>query len=395
MILLAKFGLWTGVLGLVFYLLAALLSARIPGMDARFGGLTRLWKIHHLLGAGAFLLLMAHPLFLAFAAGSPRAASAVLFPGLGAWRVWTGWAALAAMAAFLAPTFEFFGPPKYQRWKSLHALSGLALALGLAHAISLSRVLPGTVWAAGGALALAAFVYRMAIARFIGAKRYTVVRVEPVGRGVVELTLRPDAGLLKYHAGQFVYLTPLDAGVAAGRGEEHPYTVSSAPSEPVLRIAIKDLGDATHALQTAAVGGKVLIEGPYGGLFPPGPKQVGELWIAGGIGLTPFLGRARGLDAGRPVDIQLLYCVQDASRAHFLAELEGIAARVPGFQFRPHYFHREGPLNAAFVRAYCPNVCDRDIYVCGPPGLIAAARRELLGAGVEPSCIHAEDFNWL
>lgn len=397
MILLAKFGLWTGVLGLVFYLLAALLSARIPGLDARFGGLTRLWKIHHLLGAGAFLLLMAHPLLLAFAAAgvSPRAASSVLFPGSGAWSVWMGWAALAAMAAFLSPTFEFFGPTDYQRWKSLHALSGLALVLGLAHAIGLSRALPGTVWAAGGALALAAFVYRMMIARFVGAKRYAVVRVDPVGRGVVELTLAPDGEILKYHAGQFVYLTPLDAGLAAGRGEEHPYTVSSAPSEAVLRIAIKDLGDATHALQTAAVGGAALVEGPYGGLFPPEAGQIHELWIAGGIGISPFLSRARGLDAARPVDIALVYCVQDASRAHFLEELEAIAARVSGFKFRPHYFYREGPLTGDFLRSRFPDFAGRDVYVCGPPPLIIAARRELRRAGVPASRLHAEDFSWL
>ena len=56
------------VLGLSCLLLAALISVRIPGVDLGFGGLTRQWKVHHLLGAAAFLLLMAHPLLLAFAA---------------------------------------------------------------------------------------------------------------------------------------------------------------------------------------------------------------------------------------------------------------------------------------------------------------------------------------
>lgn len=390
-----------GILGLSFLLLAALISVRIPGVDGWFGGLTRLWKMHHILGAASFLLLLAHPLLLAFSAASasPQAAADVLFPGPGAWSVWAGWAALAAMAAFLAPTFSFFGPPEYQRWKSLHALSGPALILGVAHALPLSRSLPGrwaaAMWAGGGALALSAFAYRMIVARFVGRKRYTITRVDAIGRGIVELSLMPDGEILKYHAGQFVYLTPLDAGLARGLGEEHPYTLSSSPHESVLRIAIKDLGDATRALQTAAVGGQALVEGPYGGLFPPDAKRASELWIAGGIGLTPFLGRARGLDAARPVDIHLIYCVQDESRAHFLAELEAVAARVPGFNLWPHFFYREGPLTAAFLRSRCPDFAGRDISVCGPPPLIAAARKELRREGVPPARIHLEDFTWL
>ncbi len=306
-----------------------------------------------------------------------------------------GWAALVAMAAFLAPTFDFFGRMDYQRWKSLHALSGLALVLGLAHAIALSRVLPAAVWAAGGGLALAAFVYRMRLARFLGGKRYTIVRAAAIGQGVVELSLKPDGGILRYHAGQFVYLTPLDAGLASGRGEEHPYTVSSAPGEPVLRIAIKDLGDASHALQTVATGAAVIVEGPYGGFFAPDATQMRQLWIAGGIGITPFLARARALDAARPVDVHLVYCVQDVSRAHFIEELEAVAAHVQGFAFRPHYFYREGPLTMAFLRSRCPDFAERDVFVCGPSPLIAVARRELSGAGVAPARLHTEDFTWL
>lgn len=72
----------SGILGLSLLLLGALISIRVPGFDLWFGGLTRLWKIHHILGAASFLLLMAHPLLLAFGSAhvSVQAAAAVLFP---------------------------------------------------------------------------------------------------------------------------------------------------------------------------------------------------------------------------------------------------------------------------------------------------------------------------
>ena len=73
-------GLAAGVLGLSFLLLAAAISVRIPGFDLWFGGLTRLWKIHHVLGAAAFLLLMAHPLLLSFAAAGTSLVSASAWP---------------------------------------------------------------------------------------------------------------------------------------------------------------------------------------------------------------------------------------------------------------------------------------------------------------------------
>jgi predicted ferric reductase len=337
---------------------------------------------------------MAHPLLLALSASaiSPRAASAALFPEFSAWSVWVGWGALAAMAVFLAPTFEFFGRMEYQRWKALHALSALAVVLALAHALALGS---SGMWGGYGALALLAIFYRMVISRLTNRKSYVIARVDKIGSGVIELSLKPDGDLLKYTEGQFVYLTPLDLRLTCGRGQEHPYTLSSAPSEPVLRIVIKDLGDATHALQGVSAGSQVLIEGPYGGLFSCDGQENSQLWIAGGIGLTPFLGRARALDAKAPVDIHLIYCAQDTSRAHFLTELEDIAAKVSGFKISTHFFIQEGPLNAAFLRARCPDLTGRDIYVCGPPPLIESSRRDLRGQGVAASRIHTEEFTWL
>lgn len=398
---LASLGRASAVLGLSCLLLAALISARIPGADAWFGGLSRVWKLHHVLGAAAFLLLLAHPLLLAFASArvSLEAAAAVLFPGASDWSSWAGWLALAAMAVFLAPTFWFFGRPEYQRWKSLHALSGLAVVLGLAHALDSGRLLPGawgkTIWSGYGAAAALAFVYRLFASRLVGRKGYAIVRAETAGHGVVELTLKPDGKMLSHRAGQFIYLTPLAPGLACGRGEEHPYTLSSAPGEPVLRVVIKDLGDASRALQSAPVGSRALVEGPYGDFFPANAPAARQLWIAGGIGLTPFLARARALTAAEPVDVHLVYCVQDETRAHFSAELEAVAARVAGFRLWMHYFGREGPLNAAFIGSRCPDFAGREIFICGPPALISCAREELRRAGVHAARVRSEDFNWL
>ena len=393
---LTALGRLSGAAALACFVAAALPSARVPGTDRWFGGLTRLWKVHHLLGAAAFLLAMAHPLLLSAAAGtaSARAAAEALFPA-GAPVVWAGWASLALMCAFLLPTFHFFGTPHYQRWKSLHALSGAALILAVAHAVPLARTVPAVGWLAAGGAAAAAVLYRVRLARRLGCARYRISAVDRPGRGVVELTLVPEGPRVRFEAGQFVYLTPLDPSLTAGRGEEHPYTVSSAPDGPELKVAVKDLGDATRALQSVAVGSEALVEGPYGGLFTGPMDAVPELWLAGGIGITPFLSRARGLRPGGRTDAVLVFCVQDESRAHFLAELRDIAARVPGLRVVPHFFAVHGALDRAFLEKSVPDLPRRVSYVCGPPPMIALAREALRGAGVPAGRVRAEDFAWL
>lgn len=388
-------GRLTGIWGLSFLLVAAALCCRVPGFDRPFGGLTKLWQLHHRLGAIAFLLLLAHPLLLAFAATgiSLEAAVATLF-STRAPVLW-GWIALLSLMVFMAPSFSFFGEPEYQRWKILHRLSGVAVVFALVHTLMLARTWPGwlnfAVWMALAALALTALTYRWGYARWQGRRKYRVAEVAHPARDVVELTLRPEGEPLHYLAGQFVYLTPWLPGVP-GHREEHPYTISSAPLEPDLRLAIKDLGDASRALQKIAPETLVWVEGPYGDFFPEQPSGR-ELWIAGGIGITPFLGRVReARSEGRALPVHLIDCVQDETRFLFGEELEAAFAQWPDSGLSVHYFYREGPLDAAYIEKVCPDFRSREIYLCGPLPLLEKAYQILIASGVPSNRIVSEEF---
>lgn len=394
---LAATGSAAGIAGLSWLLLALLLSHRLPGFDVPFGGLIRLWRIHHIIGAASFIMLLLHPVFLSLAAvpGGPEVVLAVLTPPPTHWPIWAGWLALLLMMMFMAPSFSFFGTPDYPRWKLLHRLSAAAAVLGIAHAIPLSRALPAAqaawLWGAFGALAGGAFLWRTMLSRWLSRTPYVIADVRHPAAGVVELTLEGPA--LDFRAGQFVYLTPLDPTLPAGRGEEHPYAIVSAPHEDRLRIAIKDLGDASHALLDVSPGSRVLVEGPYGHFLPERHDRP-SLWIGGGIGLTPFVSAARAF-AGSPVDVQLVYCANDASRAYFLAELETIARRTPGLVVHAHYFAEQGPLSHRYLSARVPDVAARAAYVCGPQALLDLAKALLRRSGVPRRRIATEEFNLL
>lgn len=394
-------GRLAGILGLAALLVAGCLSARIPGFDRWFGGLTGLWRIHHYIGAASFLLLMLHPLLLAFGALplSTGAAVGLLFPPPAQVWVWAGWLALLCMMAFLAPSFAFFGAPHYQRWKGLHRLAGPALVLALLHAVPLSRALPAawawSVWGVLGGAAVCAFAYRMLFSRRVARLRYRVSHVTKLADGVVEIALRPQGRPLVYRAGQFVYFTHLDCGLAAGYNEEHPFTLSSAPQEAELRLGVKDLGDMSGALQHIAPGAEVTVEGPYGDFFPAEAEQCPQLWLGGGIGITPFVGRARALAhrAAPAAPVSLVYCAENPERSYYLNELREIAGRLPNFAVHSHLFSREGPLSPAYLDAACPDWRQREVFLCGPPGMLGHCRRMLRAAGIRR--LHIEEFDLL
>ena len=397
-------GRLTGIAGLALMLAAAILSCRVPGFDRPFGGLTKLWRTHHQLATAAFLLLLAHPMLLTLSAASVNldVAVATLLPsGLLDWALWTGWGALLLMMLFLGPGYRFFGEPDYQRWKHLHRLAAPAVILALIHTLYLARTLPwfweAVLWLGLAALAVVSILYRFLWSRRFGRRPYRVAKVTRPANNVVELELEAEGPALAYEAGQFVYLTPRDPFLVAGRGEEHPYTLSSAPGETGLRIAIKALGDASRAIQDIAEGSRVQVEGPYGGFFPQrSSPEAPELWIAGGIGITPFLARARHLaKVGEPVDIALIFCVQDEARALWLEEFRELAATLPGFSLQMHYFYENGPLDSTFVGERCPNVDARTAYICGPGPLLGLAQKVAHELNIPRSRIVTEEFDLL
>lgn len=396
-------GRLAGSAGLALLLLAAALSARVPGFDRPFGGLTKLWRTHHHLGAWSLILLLAHPLLLALSAGTAGidAAAATLFRISGQAATWTGWAALVLMMVFLAPSFSFFGRPDYAHWKKLHRLAGPAVILALVHTFLLSRTMPGSldvvVWSILALLAVGAVAWRFVFSRRIGRLEHRVTNVDSIANNVVELTLLPEHHRLSHEAGNFVYMTAYDRGLEAGYGEEHPYTISSSPKEPALRIAIKGLGDASRAIQNIAKGSRVSVEGPYGRFFSnPDEVITPELWVAGGIGITPFLARLRHLKRiEKPADACLIFCVQDETRELFGDELHSLACDLPGFKLKFHHFYREGPVSREYVENVCPDMAQRLIHICGPRPLNDLLVQHARAAGVPASSIHTEEFELL
>jgi predicted ferric reductase len=134
------------------------------------------------------------------------------------------------------------------------------------------------------------------------------------------------------------------------------------------------------------------IQGPFGA-FRPASDDRPQIWIAGGIGITPFIAMAAGLGDDGPL-VRLYYGVPARSDASFLEELERIAARRPRLELRPLFADRGEIPNIASIEAESGPLAGKEFLICGPVAMVAALARDLEARGVPASAIHAERFDF-
>ncbi|MBP9749439.1 MAG: ferric reductase-like transmembrane domain-containing protein [Candidatus Pacebacteria bacterium] len=391
-------GQLTALLGFAMFSVSLILISRLKWLEAYFGGLDRIFQIHRHLGFIGFLLMLIHPLALATAFVPVSVASAALFllpTGSDVLKT-LGVMALLMMMSLVAITL--YAHWRYQVLLKTHKILGIAFMLGAVHAIfipsDISNNTALTVYCGGLAFfALSAYVYRTVFAHAVPKHTFSVKEVRSLGVGVTEVVLDPVDAPLVFDPGQFVFVSFKNGGVSS---EVHPFTISSAPHERELRLTIKALGDWTSEVPCLAKGADALIEGPFGGFTESSACRDAEVWVAGGIGITPFLSRARALTSrGLTKPVDLYYTANVREDMLFLRELQLIAQRFPSFRVVPYASKELGFLNAAVLQKQSGPLVDKDVFVCGPPSMMQGLIRQCKDLGVRSSQIHAEEFSML
>ncbi len=394
----------TGLLGAYLLLVQVALMARIPWLERRIGS-DWLARAHRWLGTYLVAMLVAHAGFIIggltmldrVPIGREAATVVLSYPD-----VLMATVALALLVAVGALSARAVRKRlSYETWHFLHLYAYLAVALAFAHQIMVGADLrdPAARVAWSGAhLFVAGCVLRYRVCRpamLAMRHRLRVHRVVREADGVVSIYVTGRRlELLGAEAGQFFrwrFLTRRTWWQA------HPFSLSAAPTSRMLRLTVKAVGDHTHALQHLRPGVRVVAEGPYGALTGAQRTRRRVLLVGGGIGIAPLRALLEAMPGG-PGDIALVFR-GPSSQALFAGELEKLARRRGAdvhlvLGRRPGCCPRHDPLSARRLRALVPDVARRDVYVCGPPGMMAAARQALRGAGVPRRHIHTERFDF-
>ena len=154
-----------------------------------------------------------------------------------------------------------------------------------------------------------------------------------------------------------------------------------------MRFIIKALGDYTKCLANQLQPGAALeVEGPYGRFVPP-EGNARQVWVAGGIGVTPFLAWLESrLEHPLPrPEVDFFYCVEHASQA---AGLDEIQAACTATGVRLHLI--ESASGQRLSASMLPEV--GDVWFCGPKGFAHALESGLASRGTQQPRFHTEAF---
>src|SRR6266498_2676929 len=369
------------------------LSTRPKWLEKYFGGLDKMYMTHRHTGTAAFLLIFVHVLTVPITTTGWRLGNylAVI--------AFTGIVSIALIT--LSPRIPFLNrltTGDYDDWKKLKRFIGIFFILAFFHALTIGNPLHALVaitWVQiFFIIGTVSYLYTEIFGGFF--KKFLPYKVEEVKHPnnlSTEVTLRAKQEPIKrQRAGQFLFVRfPSDKDL----NESHPFTISSAPAEDVLRLTIKASGNFTRDLfARLKQGSEAIIEGAYG-MFDyktGGPKQI---WIAGGIGLTPFLSFIRDMDGNLAHDVDLYYTVRHPEEAIFVDELQAAAAKNPRLNVHIRYSAKEGSLTIEdIVTNAGGDVKDHHVYICGPWPMMQAFEKKFLELGLPKNYIHYEEFNF-
>lgn len=382
-------GDWLGWLGAGMLSSSLLLMVREPLIVRWFGGLERMYRWHHAFGVWACAALLAHPLIFAAAVLPISTARAwnLLSPARWFPSNALGWIALLGLilGIFVSLSLRI----RYSTWRRLHFSLSFAVLLGIAHAFAYRGPVAGLLLTATpSVLALGWRVLRAG--RGFGAHPYEVKSLRQIASRTTEIVLRSLAAPLTVAPGQFVMVAFFKGPHYRGCGEFHPYTVCESRGDGSLVLAIKALGDCTTRIQSLEKGVAARVQGPYG-QFLADTSGSPSLWIAGGIGVTPFVARLRAGDLKTPTE--LIYTYRSPDAAAYLAELREHAGHEPLLELRA-LVAQDDPRPVFALFDEMQDLTSRAVHISGPALFIRAVVGELRRRGVPPSQVHLEEFDF-
>jgi len=218
--------------------------------------------------------------------------------------------------------------------------------------------------------------------------RTALVRREPVAEGTMAFHFARPRGF-DFGAGQNILLTLEDGS------ESRALTIASAPHEPELMVATR-MRDSTfkNRLKVLEAGAAMAIDGPNGTMVLHDDASRPAVFIAGGIGITPFLSMLRHARHRRLGHrITLLYSNRRVSGAAFLAELQALETAHAHFRLVSTLTEEGGErITAALLRRHVADLKEPAYYLAGPPGMTIEMQGMLADAGVAPDDLHCEEF---
>ena len=393
-VLLYSIGRLAGLIGLLS-LFSIIISGDTARFFDRFIGMDKIIIFQRRFALATTIFILSHPLFFIL---SDSSFLSYLIPDFASVPLALGTLSLYLYLVIMASSI-LYKRISYDAWQYLHIATYMLLFFSAYHAISIGseagNIMIKSIFYALMACVMIGMIYRISYKIRQKSDRFIVRQIRWETADTFTLILEPNRKFM-FKAGQFCFLR-IDKDKLYTR---HPFTISSPPQEEYLHFTMKLKGRFSRIASQLKEGEEVIVEGPFG-TFTVEDDEKELVFIAGGVGITPFMSMIKdNISNNKKQKITLFYCLKNEGDTIFKNKLDNI---------RKSWFKKvciisqdkknlagdeKGYINKEIIAKHIGKLGNSLFYICGPEGLKDAVMKALIDLGVKKKDISIEDFFW-
>ena len=208
-----------------------------------------------------------------------------------------------------------------------------------------------------------------------------------------------------FKAGQFVKVTLINPSITDAEGNARSFSIASSPNNKDAMLIVTRMGNTAfkNALQKMSIGDKVKVIGPMGVFTLHQDAQKPAVFLAGGIGVTPFRSIIEWATQEKlPNKIYLFYSNRTKAATAFLKDFEQWAKENKNFKFIPTLTGEKNPSWKYETEIFDEKLLRKHIsekelqksifYIAGPPGMVTGMEELLAKMKISKEQIKIEEF---
>lgn len=218
----------------------------------------------------------------------------------------------------------------------------------------------------------------------------TIIGCRKIAENTIEASFKRPKNF-SFKAGQYMQLGVLKLLYSDIKGESRLFSIASSPLDrEKISVAFRDTGSGfKRTIKELPENALVNIEGPHGFFTLPQKSTEPLVFIAGGIGITPYLSMIRLADEKHSAIPMILLCAnRNKESAAYLEELQMIANRNKFFNLKNKF----GLIDEPFIRQNVKNMRNCKWHIAGPPAMVDYVRNILVLLGIDIGLIYYEEF---
>jgi ferredoxin-NADP reductase len=221
-----------------------------------------------------------------------------------------------------------------------------------------------------------------------------------ISKGTLLVTYDLLGNRIDFKPGQYFFITIPKLLYPDNRGNMRHFSIINSPDEnTIISMAtrIREESGFKKSLRDLPIGSEVEIGSIQGDFTLSKAKGNNVIFIAGGIGITPFIGMLKYIqEKSLPYNVTLIYSNRDKQSSAFLEELSEFKNDIKNLNIvltmtqDPSWKGESRRIDSSFIRDHVSGFENKTFYISGPPAFNKAIVEALKELKIKD--IHTENF---